>query len=1003
MSISVRTLLFPLAPAAPAVTAGWAALLLSLSQAGAAEPFRPLTPPQALAAFQLEPGLKIELVAAEPMVVDPVAFAFDEKMRLYVVENRGYPDPLQTSGEPKTTLGRIARLEDTDGDGRYDRRTEFATGLGYPNGIAVWRGGVFVTSAPDVLYLRDNDGDGIADERRVVLTGFEDSKTAQIRVCYPTLGPDGWIYLAGGRNGGKVHSPEHPERAPVEFPPGDSRFHPDTLVFELVGGNSQFGLAIDDFGRRFGLVNRQPVMHTVLEPRFPKRNPYLAFNASLQEVSKVQHEAKVFPISRATVTTHWGDIYRPKAGRLPHDGTFTSACGHLIFGGTALTPEHMGNFFICEPAQNLIQRQVMRPDGASFRSDPPYKGREFLASTDIAFRPVFLGTGPDGALYVADMYRREIDHPQYVPEQARPQLDFVGPVGTGRLYRITKDAVRAKGPMGITLAEICRELESSNSWWRATAYRLLLERGDPAAVPLLEKVAADAPLPASRARALWVLRGLGRLAPSSVATALRDRDAGVREQGVYMAGELAARGEKFTDPLLAMADDANPRVRFCAALVLGDLQDARVPRALAAIASQDGEDRWTRAAVLSGIGSRLEEFFTALRETRGANAASFAAVMEDLSRVFGAGASLEVCQRIAAQMLAEDRDLAWCLPAVINLSEGMRGRSISGLKKTQGLLSALFSSEALVDLFRRAAVLAKDDHVPIRQRISSVTLLGQADYLTAGPLLGELLDARQAPALQLQAVRALERIGDPRGGEVLLAPPNWARYTPQIRAAVISALTSRPALTGVLFTAIDRGTVKPSDIPSVRRTQLLQHADPKIRAGAKAVLEKLEGGDRMRVYQEYRDILKMPADPARGAEPFTRACSACHTYRGAGGRVGPDLTGVRNQSAEALLMHIIVPNQEIVPGYAAVSVTTRDGRTLSGWLASESENSLTLRTAFDTEEIVARQNVAAFATSGVSLMPDGLEMTMTREELASVIAYLRQEPGPAQATSGSPR
>ena len=191
------------------------AVLIAATALGAAEKPRFLTPEESLAALQLEPGLRIDLVAAEPLIADPVAFAFDEKQRLYVVENRGYPDPL--NGKPFTHEGRVALLEDTDGDGRYDRRREFATGLTYPNGIVVWRGGVFVTCAPDILYLKDNDGDGIADERRVVLTGFMATKTAQIRVSAPTLGWDGKIYLACGSNGGIVTSPEHPERAAVDF------------------------------------------------------------------------------------------------------------------------------------------------------------------------------------------------------------------------------------------------------------------------------------------------------------------------------------------------------------------------------------------------------------------------------------------------------------------------------------------------------------------------------------------------------------------------------------------------------------------------------------------------------------------------------------------------------------------------------------------------------------------------------------------------------------------
>jgi putative membrane-bound dehydrogenase-like protein len=990
-------------PLAGLRTAGAAAALLLPALGSAAQPAgrpleRALTPAEAMASFQLERGLRIELVAAEPMVEDPVAFAWDERLRLYVVENRGYPDPLQTDGkpnEPWTTRGRIALLEDTDGDGRYDKRTTFADGLGYPNGIAVWRGGVFVTASPDLFYLKDHDGDGVADDRRVVLTGFGATKTAQIRACFPTLGLDGMMYVAGGRNGGKVTSPEHPERPAVEFTPNNSRFNPDTLEFELVGGNSQFGLEIDDFGRRFGLSNRHPIMHTVLEPRQLERNPYLAFNQTRQEVSKVQAEAKVWPISQAHVTTFWADIYRPNPDRLSHDGTFTCACGHHIFGGTALTSAHVGNFFICEPAQNLVQRQVMRPEGASFRSELPYTGTEFLASTDISFRPVSLGTGPDGALYIADMYRFSIDHPQYVPEQARPQIDFEGPVHTGRLYRIMKDAVKPVAPMGTTMAEICRALESPISWWRNTAHRLLLERADPAALPLLEEVAMNAPLAASRARALWTLHGLDGLQPALITAALRDRDPGVREQGIVLAGASADRGAAFAAPLLAMADDANARVRFVAALTLGDLDEARVPPALAKIALRDGEDEWTRAAVLSGVGNRMEEFFSALKARRTDNPATFAAVMEELSEVFGAGASPASNRKIVAEMLAEDRDLSWCLGAVVKVAEGMRGRKDLGLQKGDSPLVALFDPAALDDFFRRVARVARDDQALSHQRASAVALLGQTNYERVGPLLVELLDPRQPAALQLEAVRALERLGDPRGAAQLLEPRRWKQYTPQIRASVVSTLTSKPALVGVLFGAIERGEVRAADIPSGRRTRLLEHSDPKVRAGAQTAFAKLEGGGRMQVYERYREILNEPVEAARGAEPFVRACSTCHTYDGKGGTVGPDLTGVRNQSSEALLLHTLVPNHEITPGYEAVSVTTRDGRTISGRLASESDSSLTLRTPFDTEETVARRNIAEYSASGLSLMPDGLEQSMTREELAGVVAYLRQHPSMA--------
>ena len=985
------------------------AVLIAATALGAAEKPRFLTPEESLAALQLEPGLRIDLVASEPLIADPVAFAFDEKQRLYVVENRGYPDPL--NGKPFTHEGRVALLEDTDGDGRYDRRREFAAGLTYPNGIVVWRGGVFVTCAPDILYLKDNDGDGIADERRVVLTGFMATKTAQIRVSAPTLGWDGKIYLACGSNGGIVTSPEHPERAAVDFTasPADGRFDPVTLVYEKVGGRNQFGLTFDAFGRRFGATNRHPVLHTVLEPPLLARNPHLAFNLTAQEVSKVQHEAKVFPISRSTVTTYWADIFQPKADRISHSGTVTSACSPLVFNGSGLAPQHVGNVFFCEPAQNLVQRQVFQPAGASFRSATPYSGREFLASTDIGFRPVFMGNGPDGALYIADMYRTEIDHPQYVPEEARPRMDFEGGKGAGRIYRVAKERWRAPAPVGNTVLALARDLESADAWRRETAQRMLLERADPAAVPFLEKSVTDATLAASRVRALWTLYGLQRLSPAMAGRAMSDPDPSVREWAIQLAGRLPAEATDPLKQLVAAAGDSVARVRFVAALVLGSHEGAGVVDALAAIAVRDGEDRWARAAVLSGIGSRLEEFTRALERTRALNPAGYALVMEDLARIYGGGASLESCQRFITQMLADDRELTWCLPAVLGLIEGTRGRA----DFKQGGPAALFagastgpsanSGDVFQQLarmagFPRLAKLAGDDRLPVRQRVSAVTLLGYGSFDDAGGVLGELLDPRRDAALQLQAVRALERMGATRGAELLVRTDHWTKYTPKIRTAVVAALCSKPAMIEVLFNAMQQGTIPAAAISADRRERLLKHNSPEIRRHAEANFQKMGGGDRMKVYQGLREIVNLPGEAKRGGEVFVRTCSACHTYAGAGGKVGPDLTGVRNQTAETLLLHIIVPNHEITPGYETVTVTTRDGTTIAGRIIAESDNGLTLRSAIDTEEIVTRANIASFTASNVSLMPDGLEQTMTKGEIANLIAYLRQDFAPAETT-----
>jgi putative membrane-bound dehydrogenase-like protein len=950
-----------------------------------------LAPDEALTRFQIEPGLRIELVAAEPLVVSPVAFAFETPRRLYVVEGRGYPDMVE--GE-HTTAGRIALLEDTDGDGRFDRRTEFAAGLGYVNGIMLWRGGMFVTAAPDILYLKDTDGDGVADVRRVVLTGFDATKTAQIRLSHPTLGLDGKVYITCGLNGGKVTSPEHPERAAVVFTGRDGRFDPDTFEFENTGGRGQFGLAFDAFGRRFVSSNRHPVLQVVLEPWHLRRNPYFTFSESMQEVSKVEAEAKVFPVSRVAITAD----YIPKLMAAPHAGTFTSACGLVVFDGTALTPAHAGNVFICEPAQNLVQRQIFRNEGASLRSEVPERGREFLASTDVWFRPVFLANGPDGALYVADMYRREIDHPRYVPEESRGLLDFESGKDCGRIYRIVKDASHAadlKPPRADT-ASLVADLEAPEEWWRARAQRLLIERGerDTALVAELTNLSTAGKTPEARTRALWTLRDLQALTPAVVVAVLRDRDAHVREQGVQLAGERAGTAPELLAPLLAAALDANARVRFCAALALGSISDAAAVSALAEIALRDGDDRWTRAAVLSGIGQRLDAFLAALLERRATNPANFAVVMEHLGRVFGVGATPEACRDLLHSLLMEEGDLGWRLATVLGVADGLRGRAVTksaGEKLTLTKLLAGDDLAALQALFRRAAASAGDTQAPAGLRLSALALLGYSNFATVAPLIAQILGRPQPSDLQLATVRAVERMGDLQGAALLIAKENWSGYTPQVREAVVATLSSRPPLAALLFDAIKAGVVAPAEISSNRRAQLLKHADAGVRQQAEALFKSIEGGDRMEIYRANRALLTSAGDVALGRTAFQRVCAVCHTHRGVGGKVGPDLTGLRNQPADAILLHILVPNYEVAPNYQTLTVVTEDGRTLAGWLAAESEGSVTLRTAFGTEETVMRKKIATFTASGLSLMPDGLEQAMTKPELAGLVAFLKSE------------
>lgn len=946
---------------------------------------------ETLNVIQIEPGLQINLVASEPMVIDPVAFAFDQTGNLYVVEDRGYPDPAE-GGTPAKKEGQIALLQDTDGDGKYDNRIDFADEFTYPNGILPWKGGVFVTCSPDIWYLKDTNGDGKADIREVVLTGFHDTRTAQIRMSHPTLGLDGWIYVSSGLNGGDVYSPLFPDRDTVSFSASDSRFNPETYEFETVGGKSQFGMAFDAFGHRFGVDNRHPIMQVVIEPRYLNRNPYLPYSQTVKNVSKVAAEAVVFPLSDAVTSAD----FIPSLMGKSHKGTFTAASSTFIYYGKGLSTEHQGNAFICESAQNLVQRQIMYPDGAAFRSELPYEGREFMASANEWFRPVYINHGPDDGLYVVDMHRKVIDHPSYVPEEVRGQLDFDSGKDMGRIYRITTDgykgSLKTKSWFGDdpTNAVLFKGLNSDSDWDRQTAFRLLRELTEVDGMKELEQIIQESAQTDSRVRALWLLHLKKGLKNEILLKAFEDSDSGVRQQAVLLAAERAANKNLLKSAIINTMDDPDMHVRLNAALVLGSLQGGSVVDALAKLAVQDGQDQWMREAILSGVGDRMNQFLDALEQQNSQDNESYELIMKDLGEMFGNGASIAQCRDLMRMILIKNGKTKPGIGTVLGLAEGMSGRlEIKGSKDILSFLMTTTSQQKRQDFMKQVYTIAQDVMTKREIRVNALSLLGYTQDPKSLPVLRASLTPEQLPEVQMAAVSAISIQGTASGGEILVQQEVWNGFTPQVRSSVITSLVSHSVFVPILLQAIESGVISASDIPSITRKRLMTSKNSEIKKQAEMAFSKLEGGDRMKVYEYYKSNLSESGDAENGKLVFKKSCGVCHAYDGEGGQVGPDLTGINNQPADAILLHVIVPGYEVYPTYQTISIETKDGSHVAGWTVSETENSITLRTASGTDKSILRSSIKELKNTGLSLMPDGLEKGMKKDEMNDLIAYLK--------------
>ena len=573
-------------------------VMLARVALAADRPPSPLSPEQERATFQLAyPDLTIELVAAEPEVMSPVAVAWDEDGRMYVAEMLDYP-----TGPPG---GKIKRLEGLDDKGRYRKATVFADRLPFPNGVLPWKGGVLVSAAPNIWFLKDTDGDGRADIKERVLTGFGEGNQ-QLRVNGLYWGLDNWIYGANGRSSGAVHRPVDPPSKAVSISRRDFRFSPPNGAVEAIAGFSQFGLARDDWGRRFPTWNTVPLRHVVFEDRYLARNPYLAASSSVADTADPGDQGRLYPVGPPPTTFNREPVL-----------FFNASCGNTVYRGDLLGGHFAGSEFVCEPLTNLVHRRKLVPHGSTFVTRRTEDKKEFLASEDPWCHPVNLATGPDGALYVVDFYRQWIEHPDFVRGYKGPPINWRNGYEHGRIWRIRPRSARLAPVAARSTAatvDLVGELSHANGWRRDTAQRLLLERRDPQALPLLRSAARCPTSPLAQVHALWTLHGLGELDDDTLRRAAGNDHPGVRENVLSLCEEGLVKSAEWQRLTIVSADHADARVRLQAALLLGSMANPEALPVLFRIAAHPASDDWTRLAVLSGLKDTCWPFLQLLVE-----------------------------------------------------------------------------------------------------------------------------------------------------------------------------------------------------------------------------------------------------------------------------------------------------------------------------------------------------------------------------------------------------
>jgi putative heme-binding domain-containing protein len=568
-------------------------------------------------------------------------------------------------------------------------------------------------------------------------------------------------------------------------------------------------------------------------------------------------------------------------------------------------------------------------------------------------------------------------------------------VETGQAGRPAAGKGRKGGKVSLAPASaraLVEELASLNSWRRDTAFRLLIERGGPEAAKHLERGLTGLESPAALASRLSLLSLQGALDESRLLIGLRSPNPGVREAALKLTEPRLGVSTNLQAQVLQLADDADARVRFQCALALGEL--GREPtlsgqwlRALARIALRDNGDKWTRAAVLSSATGRERDLLATVLRDRSVANPSASAVLSDLGRLLSR--SLPSTEQPA--LLRETLfDTTLDFDAMTALWTGFAEARPETL---QPLASAAGSDteKRLQEWFVEAKRLAGDGSVPLARRLLAAKLLASAEAPTNNPVLLECLRPIEPIELQSVAVRALTQPRNVSGVLALLAPNRWHGFAPGLRSTVLGAVLNRPEHHAALLDALESGAVPVSAVDSSRREPLKKSKIESIRQRAEKLFGTAASGDRQNAFEAARACLALQPVPRNGLEVFRRLCASCHRLDRDGVAVGPDLFDIRNQPKESILLHIVLPEQEVAPNFASYLCETKDGRTLSGLIAAETATTVTLRQAQGLEEVISRDDIAVLTASELSLMPQELEKGMTVQEMADLLAYLKGE------------
>jgi putative membrane-bound dehydrogenase-like protein len=926
-------------------------------------------------------GFRVELVAGEPDLVNPVAMAFDERGRIWVTESLEYPRREAGPGRD-----RVKVLEDSDGDGKADRFTVFAEGLNIPSGIAVGYGGVWVANAPDILFLRDTDGDGKADRREVVVTGFGRADTHELPNSL-TWGPDGWLY---GWNGVFNPSKITHRGKTYEFTCAIFRIHPRTRDFELFceGTSNPWGIAWDLEGSAFASACVIDHLWHLTETGYYHRQggPYPPFTWKIDSIVGHRHQQAAY-------------------------------CGIHFFDSDAYPPRYRERLFMGNIHGNCVNVDRLERNGSTYVAhDEP----DLLAANDAWFMPVAQKTGPDGCLYILDWYDR-----YHCYQDARRDPAGIDRL-KGRLYRVRyQDTPRAAAfdLARETDERLIERLASANVFDRDLAQRLLAERNHPAANARLEALVlgGDAPRKA-RMHALWARLGAGPVETEFLLRLLAHPAPGFRAWGVRAAGNRREVDPAVRDRVVALAADPSADVRLQIAIAARKLDDVpALELLLDVLARSDGDPlipqivwqnlhplletqatafvaRVDRPALrastaVAGILPRAVERLLGCRDHRPEPVVALVTALAARTDATAQGATERALEVLAARVQSDEIPGPELESLRAGLSAVVQGL-MAGPQDRPATLAAALLATSRNDPAARATTrrVFEGRDVPADRRLQALrALVAARDPAIRKSALGVVADRGAGPVeFRGQVLAALGRIDHPAVATAVLE--RYPALDAGLKPRAIDLLTQRSAWSLALLDAIDAGRIPAGvlDVNQIRKLQGTRHAGLATRVKARyGTVREGRNPAREEVIAGMRKLLRgRLGDPHAGALVFKKLCAQCHKIYGEGEDVGPDLTQNGRASFDQLVSNVFDSSLVIGSAYQATTVATTDGRVLTGLLAEDSPLRVVLKMQGGKQEVIAREEVEAMKVSPLSLMPDEIEKQLSEQELRDLFSFL---------------